>query len=76
MSSEKPKSDLLIQSIIKKYSLCDYCISRLFEVNSNIYDYKKIGKKIRLQNKYNHKIKADDCILCNGISKELDDFQL
>lgn len=76
MSSEKPKSDLLIQSIIKKYSLCDYCISRLFEVNSNIYDYKKIGKKIRLQNKYNHKIKADDCFLCNGISKELDDFQL
>ncbi|MFB5619831.1 MAG: tRNA pseudouridine(54/55) synthase Pus10, partial [Nitrosopumilus sp.] len=59
----------IVNKIIKKYSLCDHCLGRLFSKQLHLSSNKLLGKK--LKNNLNTKEK---CYICKNLFDNLDHF--
>ncbi len=66
--------DLVIEEtrqILREYSLCDYCLGRMFASKLRLISHKNLGAKIR---KITKQSKPKSCYLCKNLMPELDMF--
>ncbi|SMH70302.1 tRNA pseudouridine synthase Pus10 [Candidatus Nitrosotalea okcheonensis] len=59
------------RQILREYSLCDYCLGRMFASKLRLVSHKNLGKKIRKITKQN---KPKSCYLCKNLMPELGTF--
>ena len=64
-----------LQTILKKYQICDFCIGRIFSNNNSIQSYQSIGKSFREEYTTNKVDLIENCELCDGLINEIQFFK-
>ncbi|MDE1838981.1 MAG: tRNA pseudouridine(54/55) synthase Pus10 [Thaumarchaeota archaeon] len=59
------------RQILREYSLCDYCLGRMFASKLRLVSHKNLGEKIR---KITKQSKPKSCYLCKNLMPDLDTF--
>ena len=62
----------MLQQILSNYSICDFCIGRIYGQKNSIQDYKKLGAEKRTTLTNNNEVPNNRCDLCDGILLEID----
>ncbi|RLF59815.1 MAG: tRNA pseudouridine(54/55) synthase Pus10 [Thermoplasmata archaeon] len=64
-----------LQTILKKYKICDFCIGRIFSNNNSIQSFQSIGKRVREEYTINKISSVETCELCDGLINEIQFFK-
>jgi len=60
----------IAKEILKKYSLCDFCLGRLFSKKLNLSSNKMLGKKIKQEISFTSK----KCYICKDLFEEIPSY--